>query len=98
MNLLDPKALDESLELLAGMPKPPRVMVTITMQVPVDDLDLSGCKIEYFTDLVEFWGGKHALSVSDVDLSSVTFAGFPCEIASQSEDTVIDYLLERDSE
>lgn len=98
MNLLDPHAYDDALAALSVIPKPRRVMVQITMEVPIDDLDLSGCTINRYTDTVEFWGGRFPHTVADVDLSGAKFAGFPCEISSISEDVVTDYLLERDSE
>lgn len=90
MNLLDPHAYDDALAALSVTPK--RVMVTVTLQVPVDDLDLSQCKIELANDVIEWWGSRRVIKSFDFEPEGVTFCGFPAEIADQDLDTVFNYL------
>ncbi len=95
MNLLDPHAYDESLALLTAIPSPKRVMVQVTLSVPVDDLDLMQCTLNRNEESYEFWGIPMTFSTYEFDPTGATFAGFPAEIADSDLDTVFNYLKER---
>lgn len=93
MNLLDPHALDDSLAALSAI-KSKRTMVEVTLRVPVDDLDLSNCKIELAHDVIEWWGSRRVIRSFDFEPEGVTFAGFPVEISDHDLDTVFHYIKE----
>lgn len=59
--------------------------VTITIRVPVRDIDLSACKVERWKENSEFWGGIQICDQVECDLSGATYNGLEIEDFSNPE-------------
>ncbi|MCB1687715.1 MAG: hypothetical protein KDI33_04490 [Halioglobus sp.] len=61
--------------------------ITISIEVPISEIDFSACTVRREREFCEFWGMKSIETTYDGDLSGATWQGHAVEFSE------LDYLI-----
>ena len=73
LNHLDTSTLEIAIEKLGEVEKP--ITVSITIEVPVSEIDFSDCSIEEVSDTTEAWGRVETHKGFEVDIDDAKWMG-----------------------